>query len=139
MLAGEQEAEAITALAKRFPQARVTLDPNGAWSLDEAIRIGKQLKGVLAYAEDPCGAEQGFSGREVMAEFRRATGLPTATNMIATDWRQMGHTLSLQSGARTPITTLMSRWRCSPTWPLLHRARSPLSILTGSGRKVISV
>ncbi len=52
---------------------------------------------MLAYAEDPCGAEQGFSGREVMAEFRRATGLPTATNMIATDWRQMGHTLSLQS------------------------------------------
>ena len=97
MLAGEPEAEAITALAKRFPQARVTLDLNGAWSLEEAIRIGKQLKGVLAYAEDPCGAEQGFSGREVMAEFRRATGLPTATNMIATDWRQMGHTLSLQS------------------------------------------
>ncbi len=59
--------------------------------------LGKQLKGVLAYAEDPCGAEQGYSGREVMAEFRRATGLPTATNMIATDWRQMGHTLSLQS------------------------------------------
>ncbi|WP_049024824.1 enolase C-terminal domain-like protein, partial [Enterobacter hormaechei] len=93
----EEEAEAIAALAKRFPQARVTLDPNGAWPLDEAIKIGKQLKGVLAYAEDPCGAEQGFSGREVMAEFRRATGLPTATNMIATDWRQMGHTLSLQS------------------------------------------
>ena len=53
--------------------------------------------GVLAYAEDPCGAEGGFSGREVMAEFRRATGLPTATNMVATDWRQMVHALSLQS------------------------------------------
>lgn len=85
------------ALAQRFPQARITLDPNGARSLNEAIKIGKYLKGSLAYAEDPCGAEQGFSGREVMAEFRRATGLPTATNMIATDWRQMGHTLSLQS------------------------------------------
>ncbi|EHP3366962.1 glucarate dehydratase [Salmonella enterica] len=97
VLAGEEEAESIVALAKRFPQARVTLDPNGAWSLNEAISIGKYLKGSLAYAEDPCGAEQGFSGREVMAEFRRATGLPTATNMIATDWRQMGHTLSLQS------------------------------------------
>ncbi|MEH2922486.1 glucarate dehydratase [Samsonia erythrinae] len=97
VLAGSEEAEAVTALAKRFPQARITLDPNGAWSLDEAIRLGKQLRGVLAYAEDPCGAEQGFSGREVMAEFRRATGLPTATNMIATDWRQMGHTFSLQS------------------------------------------
>ena len=97
VLAGEEEAESIVALAKRFPQARITLDPNGAWSLNEAIKIGKYLKGSLAYAEDPCGAEQGFSGREVMAEFRRATGLPTATNMIATDWRQMGHTLSLQS------------------------------------------
>lgn len=97
VLAGSDEAEAVTALAKRFPQARITLDPNGAWSLEEAIRLGKQLRGVLAYAEDPCGAEQGFSGREIMAEFRRATGLPTATNMIATDWRQMGHTLSLQS------------------------------------------
>ncbi|PPE59385.1 glucarate dehydratase [Pectobacterium brasiliense] len=97
VLAGSEEAEAVTALAKRFPQARITLDPNGAWSLDEAIGLGKQLRDVLAYAEDPCGAEQGFSGREVMAEFRRATGLPTATNMIATDWQQMGHTISLQS------------------------------------------
>lgn len=97
VLAGEEEAEAVTALAERFPQARITLDPNGAWSLDEAVSLGRQLRNVLAYAEDPCGAEQGFSGREVMAEFRRATGLPTATNMIATDWRQMGHTLQLQS------------------------------------------
>ncbi|WP_413738231.1 glucarate dehydratase [Sodalis sp. RH21] len=97
VLCGSDEAEAVTGLAKRFPQARITLDPNGAWSLEEAIRLGKQLRGVLAYAEDPCGAEQGFSGREIMAEFRRATGLPTATNMIATDWRQMAHTLSLQS------------------------------------------
>ncbi len=97
VLDGFEEAESIKALAKRFPEARVTLDPNGAWSLEQAIQIGKELKGVLAYAEDPCGAEQGYSGREVMAEFRRATGLPTATNMIATDWRQMGHTISLQS------------------------------------------
>ncbi|WP_025731692.1 glucarate dehydratase [Carnimonas nigrificans] len=94
---GEQEIEAITALAERFPEARVTLDPNGAWSLKEAIHLCRDMRGILAYAEDPCGAEEGFSGREVMAEFRRATGLPTATNMIATDWRQMVHALSLQS------------------------------------------
>ncbi len=55
------------------------------------------MHGILAYAEDPCGAEAGFSGREIMAEFRHATGLPTATNMIATDWRQMSHALALQS------------------------------------------
>ncbi|MCM8737363.1 glucarate dehydratase [Azospirillum sp. A1-3] len=97
VLRGEEEIEAVTALAKRFPQARVTLDPNGAWSLEEAIRLCKGKGDVLAYAEDPCGAERGYSGREVMAEFRRATGLPTATNMIATDWRQMGHAIQLQS------------------------------------------
>ncbi|MBP2638386.1 MAG: glucarate dehydratase [Firmicutes bacterium] len=97
VLPGEQEIEAVTALAKRFPDARVTLDPNGAWSLEEAIRLCRGQNHVLAYAEDPCGAENGYSGREVMAEFRRATGLPTATNMIATDWRQMGHTIQLHS------------------------------------------
>jgi glucarate dehydratase len=97
VLCGEQEMEAATALAERFPDARVTLDPNGAWSLEEAIRLCRDKHGVLAYAEDPCGAENGYSGREVMAEFRRATGLPTATNMIATDWREMGHAIQLQS------------------------------------------
>lgn len=97
VLPGSEEVKAVRALARRFPEARVTLDPNGAWSLAEAIDLCRDLHGVLAYAEDPCGAENGYSGREVMAEFRRATGLPTATNMIATDWRQMGHAIALQS------------------------------------------
>jgi len=97
VLSGDEEMEAVKALKSRFPEARITLDPNGAWSLDEAIRLCKDKVGILTYAEDPCGAEKGFSGREVMAEFRRATGLPTATNMIATDWREMGHSIVLQS------------------------------------------
>ncbi len=97
VMAGDKEVDAVTALHERFPDARVTLDPNGGWLLKDAIRLGERMRGVVAYAEDPCGAEDGFSGREVMAEFRRATGLPTATNMIATDWRQMVHALSLQS------------------------------------------
>ncbi|HQR20633.1 MAG TPA: glucarate dehydratase [Burkholderiaceae bacterium] len=97
VLRGEQEVEAVRALHARFPQARVTLDPNGGWRLADAIRLLRDLRGVLAYAEDPCGAEDGYSGREVMAEFRRATGLPTATNMVATDWRQLTHALALQS------------------------------------------
>jgi glucarate dehydratase len=97
VLRGAQEVEAITALHERFPQARVTLDPNGGWLLKDAISLMRDMRGVVAYAEDPCGAEDGFSGREVMAEFRRATGLPTATNMIATDWRQLSHALALQS------------------------------------------
>ena len=94
---GEDEVAAVRALHRRFPEARITLDPNGAWSLAEAVRLTRDLHGVLAYAEDPCGAEDGFSGREVLAEFRRATGLRTATNMVATDWRQLAHALALQA------------------------------------------
>jgi glucarate dehydratase len=89
VLSGAQEMETVTALAERFPSARITLDPNGAWSLEEAVKLCAAKRNILAYAEDPCGAEHGFSGREMMAEFRRATGMPTATNMVATDWRQL--------------------------------------------------
>lgn len=97
VLRGEEEVEAIHALHERFPQARVTLDPNGGWLLKDAVRLMRGMHGILAYAEDPCGAEGVYSGREVMAEFRRATGLPTATNMVATDWREMAHSIALQS------------------------------------------
>lgn len=97
VLEGKEEIKAIKALKERFPEARINLDPNGAWSLKEAIELCKDMKGIMTYAEDPCGAENGYSGREVMAEFKRATGLPTATNMIATDWREMGHSVVLNS------------------------------------------
>jgi glucarate dehydratase len=97
VLEGERELETIAALAERFPEARLTIDPNGAWSLDEAIRLCTSIKPLLAYAEDPCGAEAGLSGREVLAEFRRGTGIPVATNMVATDWRQLRHAIQLGS------------------------------------------
>jgi glucarate dehydratase len=97
VLSGEQEMETALALAERFPQARVTIDPNGAWSLEQAVRLCRGKQGTLAYAEDPCGAEQGFSGREILAEFKRETGMLTATNMIATDWRQMSHAVQLRA------------------------------------------
>jgi len=95
VMRGEEEMEAVAGIKARFPQGRVTLDPNGCWSLDEAIALCRGRGDVLAYAEDPCGPEDGYSGREVMAEFRRATGVPTATNMVATDWRQMAHSYLL--------------------------------------------
>jgi glucarate dehydratase len=97
VLRGEEEIEAVQALHARFPKARITLDPNGGWLLKDAVRLCRDQHDVLAYAEDPCGAEGVFSGREVLAEFRRATGLLTATNMVATDWRELAHSLALQS------------------------------------------
>lgn len=97
VLSAKEELKAVQAIKKEFPNARVDLDPNGAWSLKEALEIKDELKEVLAYCEDPCGAENGFSGREIMAEFKRESGMPTATNMINTDWRQMCHCLALKS------------------------------------------
>ncbi|MBE6004513.1 MAG: glucarate dehydratase [Lachnospiraceae bacterium] len=97
VLQPDEEVKAVTAIKEAFPDARVDLDPNGCWSLEEAIRVAPALKKVLAYVEDPCGAENGFSGREIMAEFKQETGMPTATNMIDTDWRQMRHCLQLKS------------------------------------------
>ncbi len=97
VLHGAEEMKVVQALAERFPGTRITVDPNGAWSLKEAVELCRNKHHVLAYAEDPCGAEQGFSGREVMAEFRQATNLPTATNMVATDWRQLRHAIQLKA------------------------------------------
>ena len=97
VFAGAFEIDAATALAERFPQARITIDPHGAWSLDEAIGLCQGKRSVLAYVEDPCSAESGFSGREIMAEFRRATGIPTATNMVATDWRELHYAAELHA------------------------------------------
>lgn len=97
VFSGEKEMEAAAALKETFPDAKITIDPNGGWLLKEAVELCAKMRGVLAYCEDPCGAEGTYSGREILAEFRHASGMPTATNMIATDWRQMAHSIVLQS------------------------------------------
>ena len=95
VLAGCEEIKALKALRKRFSDARINIDPNGAWTLDEAKELAKEMKGLVTYVEDPCGPEGGYSGREIMREFKNATNLPVATNMIATNWRQFYHTVTL--------------------------------------------
>ena len=97
VLAGSDEMEACRALKKRFPDARINIDPNGAWSLKEAIELCRDMHDVITYMEDPCGPEAGYSSREIMREFKNATQFQVATNMIATDWRQFYHTVSLNA------------------------------------------
>lgn len=97
VLPGNVEMEVIRAMKKEFPESRMDLDPNGGWLLEEAVEYVKGMKGILTYCEDPCGAEGVYSGREIMSEFRRRTGFPTATNMIATDWREVSHSLESQA------------------------------------------
>lgn len=97
VLNGEKEVQVMKALHQAFPKAKLDIDPNGAWSLNEAVQYASEMKGLLNYIEDPCGAENGFSGREILAEFQRRTHIPTATNMVDTDWRQMASSLILNA------------------------------------------
>src|SRR5262249_23285465 len=55
VLQGEVEVATVTALHQRFPKARITLDPNGGWLLKDAVRLMRDARQILAYAEDPCG------------------------------------------------------------------------------------
>ena len=125
VLPGEEEVAAVTALHERFPDARITLDPNGGWLLDDAVRLLQGKDDVLAYAEDPCGAEGGFSGREVMArvQARAPACAPRPT------W-------SPPTGARWPTpcaptpSTSRSPTRTSGRWPA--RSGSPSSATTSA-------
>ncbi|MDO5120441.1 MAG: enolase C-terminal domain-like protein [Erysipelotrichaceae bacterium] len=97
VFSGAYEMETVRALKNAFPEGRINIDPNGAWSLQEAIGLCRDMKHILTYVEDPCGPESGYSSREIMTEFKNAVQIPVATNMIATDWRQFYHALSHRS------------------------------------------
>jgi len=97
VLKGKDEIEAVRALKSAIPDAKINIDPNGAWSLHESIELCKGLNNILSYVEDPCGPEHGFSSREIISEFKNETQFRVATNMIATNWRQFYHAATLKS------------------------------------------
>jgi len=97
VLDGQLECDCISALAEEFPGTGLTIDPNGAWSLKQSIEWLSPIKNILTYAEDPCGAEDGLSGLEIMSKFRQATGIPTATNMVATNFTEFVQAIQLQA------------------------------------------
>ncbi|MGW3623225.1 glucarate dehydratase family protein [Streptomyces sp. NPDC000880] len=71
----EQEIAAIRALREEFPDRPLRLDPNGAWSVETSIDVGRKLEGVLEYLEDPT------LGLDGMARVAREVPIPLATNM----------------------------------------------------------
>jgi glucarate dehydratase len=76
VLPPDVELEALKAISARFGgKHQVRIDPNGRWSVETAVKIGRQLKSLpLEYYEDP------VRGQEAMAEVRRRTDLPMSTN-----------------------------------------------------------
>ncbi|MEV0289116.1 MULTISPECIES: glucarate dehydratase family protein [unclassified Kribbella] len=69
------EVEAVQALAAAFPEHKLRIDPNCAWTVETSVRVAKELEGVIEYLEDPT---PGIPG---MAQVAAQTEIPLATNM----------------------------------------------------------
>lgn len=88
VFAPEQEAEAIEALAERFPGMPLRIDPNGAWTIGTSIAIAERLGSRLEYLEDPTPSLEG------MAEVRSRVSQPLATNMYVVAFDQIPDSVS---------------------------------------------
>ncbi|MEO5961078.1 MAG: enolase C-terminal domain-like protein, partial [Opitutaceae bacterium] len=76
-----QEVAAMKALREAFgSKVPLRLDPNALWTVETAIRWGREMEGVLEYLEDPARGQAG------MAAVRRALKTPLATNMCTTSF-----------------------------------------------------
>jgi glucarate dehydratase len=87
-----QEVDAILALREAFgPAIPLRIDPNGVWTVETAIRYGREMEGVLEYLEDP------VRGQENMAAVRKALSIPLATNMCTTSFSDIPSSIALGS------------------------------------------
>jgi glucarate dehydratase len=75
----DKELEALRLMAAAVPGAKLRIDPNGRWTVPTSVRFAKEAEALgMEYLEDPT---RGLDG---MAEVRRHTKLPLATNMVVT-------------------------------------------------------
>ncbi|MEU9862406.1 enolase C-terminal domain-like protein [Streptomyces sp. NPDC047971] len=105
----EQEIAAIRALAEEFPGRPLRLDPNGSWSVETALAVARELKGVLEYLEDP------VTGTDAMAEVAARTDVPLATNMCVTTFEEVP-----EAFARDAVRIVLCDHHY---WGGLHRTR----------------
>jgi glucarate dehydratase len=90
----EVEVASMFALREAFgPGTPLRIDPNAVWSVETAIRYGRQMEGVLEYYEDPA------RGQEGMAAVARAVNIPLATNMCTVSFEDLPGSVRLGSEA----------------------------------------
>ncbi len=78
------EVVAFRALAEAFPGDSVRFDPNGALSVEQAIRFGQAIEDLRNdYFEDPAWGMNGI--RRV----RSMVNIPTATNTVVVNFEQL--------------------------------------------------
>ena len=79
VLKPELEIEALTRIREAMPQAKLRIDPNASWSVETSVKVARRLEPLgMEYLEDPT------PGQEGMAEVRKRTSIPLATNMCVT-------------------------------------------------------
>ncbi len=80
----DYERECFRALAEALPGHRVRFDPNGAFSVEEAIRFARGIEDLdNDYLEDPTW---GLNG---MRRVRENTSIPLATNTVVVNFEQL--------------------------------------------------
>ena len=82
--APDHDIAVMEALAEAFPGDTLRLDPNGVWSVEEAIRVGRAIEHLPNdYFEDPTW------GLDGMRRVRDRTSIPTATNQVVVNFEQL--------------------------------------------------
>ena len=82
--APDHDIAVMEALADAFPEDTLRLDPNGVWSVEEAIRVGRAIEHLPNdYFEDPTW------GLDGMRRVRDRTSIPTATNQVVVNFEQL--------------------------------------------------
>lgn len=105
----DSEIAAVRALADRFGQLPIRLDPNAAWTVPTALRVARELAGVLEYLEDPT------RGQEGMAEVAARAPMPLATNMCVVSFEEVASAVKLDA-----VDVVLSDHHY---WGGLHRSR----------------
>lgn len=85
-----QEVAAMFALRDAFgPGVPLRIDPNAIWTVETALKWGRELEPILEYLEDP------VRGQTNMAEVRKQLKTPLATNMCTTSFEEIPGSIAL--------------------------------------------
>ncbi|MDP1730479.1 MAG: enolase C-terminal domain-like protein [Devosia sp.] len=88
----DHDVEVMRALGAAFPNDGLRLDPNAAWSVEQAIRVGQAIEGLKNdYFEDPTW------GLEGMRRLRQFVRIPTATNTVVVNFEQLAANIRLEA------------------------------------------
>lgn len=88
----DHDVEVFRALGVAFSKDSLRLDPNAAWSVEQAIRVGKAIEDLNNdYFEDPTW---GLEGMRRVKQFIR---IPTATNTVVVNFEQLASNIRLEA------------------------------------------